>query len=350
MTFCSIIPDDMLERIGDKRSLDASKLIRELRTEGLNIPEPKAHQEVRVLYDAKGSMTSGDIIAMDVQTHSTTPSKYPELQFFNIVYDFIHDALQRESYDNQNAAMRIYKNVGKNYNNAFWDGATFKFGNGDQETFRTFWIQSIATHEAFHAVTEWISGLRYTGQSGALNESVSDVFAVSVDQLLANQKPEEASWLIGEGVFMGHINGKALRTFKNEPAYDDQWIGTDIQPKHMDDYMDLPNNDKNDHGGVHINSGITNHAFYQFCMLTGEYAWKMPLNVWYNALSNSRPDTTFAQFADHTMTWCMPQHKDKLLEAWNRVGIVPDGTVRKENPIISFLKYLISLIINIFNR
>ena len=344
--FCSIIPDDMLERIGDKRSLEASKEIRKARKEGLQIPEPKAHQEIRVLYDAKGSMTAGDIIAMDVQTHSTAPSQYPELQFFNIVYDFIHDALQRESYDNKNATMHIFKNVGEDYNNAFWNGAQFKFGNGDQETFRTFWIQSIATHEAFHAVTEWVSGLRYTGESGALNESVSDVFAVAIDQLLHNQKPNEASWLIGEGVFMGHINGKALRTFKNELAYDDEWIGTDPQAKHMKDYLVT----KTDNGGVHTNSGIPNHAFYQFCMITGEYAWQMPLNVWYNALQMSRPDTTFTQFADHTVKSCLPQYQDMLLEAWARVGITPDATIKKENPIISFIKFLISLIINLFKR
>ncbi len=346
MTFCSIIPDDMLKRIGDKRSLEASKIIRDMRQEGLQIPPPKEHQEVRVLYDAKGSMTSGDIIAMDVQTHSTTPSTYPELQFFNIVYDFIHDGLNRESYDNKNAAMRVYKNVGHNYNNAFWDGAEFKFGNGDQETFRTFWIQSVATHEAFHAVTEWVSGLMYLGESGALNESISDVFAVAVDQLIANHKPLEANWLIGEGVFMGNINGKSLRTFKNELAYDDPWIGKDPQAKHMKDYY----YGNQDNGGVHINSGIPNHAFYQFCMLTGENAWQMPLNVWWNALCNSRPETTFKQFAQNTITWCLPEYRDKLYEAWQRVGITPDGTIRKENPIISFLKYLISLIINIFKR
>jgi len=283
---------------------------------------------------------------MDVQTGSTAPSQYPELQFFNLIYDFFYSALNRESYDNKNAAMRIFKNVGDGYNNAFWDGAQFKFGNGDQEAFRTFWIQSVCTHEAMHAVTEWVSGLKYVGESGALNESISDVFAVAVDQLLANQTPNEANWLIGENIFMGNINGKALRTFKDELAYNDEWIGRDPQAKHMRDYYygDL------DNGGVHLNSGIPNHAFYQFCMLTQQNSWQMPLNVWWNALLISRPDTNFKQFADHTMKSCLPQYQDALLEAWARVGITPDATVIRENPIISFIKFLISLIISIFKR
>lgn len=342
--FCGIIPDDLLKKIGDKQSLEISKQLRTLREERLeilNLPNPEPHVEIRALYDAKTKLTGGDLLRFDRQTHGATAiGSTPELQMFNIVYDFLHDNVQRESFDNHNSAMKIYKNVGVNYNNAFWDGDRFAFGNGDQETFRTFWIQNIASHEAMHAVTEWVAGLKYQGEAGALNEHISDVFAACVDQFKANQKPEEASWLVGDGVWMGHINGVALRTFKDELAYNDTWVGRDPQGKHMRDYIYT----RKDNGGVHLNSGIPNHAFYQFCIITGLESWTVPFSIWYNALNICRPDETFAQFANHTMDVCPTEYKGKLNEAWAKVGIIPSPRIITENPITKVFRYIISFI------
>jgi len=354
MTYCNIVPDHLLKKIKDKNTLKVSQQLRRIRTlrlerqikEGIKIPDPKPHDEIRALFDAKGSLTSGTLIQVDKQIHSTEPSTSPELQQFNLIYDMIHDVLQRESFDDHNAVMRIYKNVGKDLNNAFWDGNRFAFGSGDQETFRTFFIQNVASHECFHAVTEYTAGLIYKGQAGALNESMSDVFAICLDHLLLNQKPEEAEWIIGNGVFMGHINAKGLRSFKDELAYDDQWIGKDIQPKHMRNY----NITLKDNGGVHINSGIMNHVFYQFCMITGEYSWKMPLNVWYNALLLCRPDTNFQRFADTTLYVCLPEYQHELYQAWKAVGITPKLEPKHEHSIIRFFKNLLFIITRLLRR
>src|SRR5690606_40507457 len=95
--------------------------------------------------------------------------------------------------------------------------------------------------------------LAYSGQSGALNESVSDVFGAMAKQFAAGQSAAEADWLIGAGLFTDQVQGSALRSMK-EPgtAYDDDVLGRDPQPGHMDDYVDTVE----DNGGVHYNSGI----------------------------------------------------------------------------------------------
>ena len=100
-----------------------------------------------------------------------------------------------ESYDNENAPIDIHINFGQKYNNAFWDGKRMVFGTGDGKYFNTFLTQNVFTHEFTHAITEFKCGLKYENQSGALNEHLSDVFAVCGDHISIGQKPSEATWL-----------------------------------------------------------------------------------------------------------------------------------------------------------
>ncbi|MBL2480350.1 peptidase M4 family protein, partial [Klebsiella pneumoniae] len=95
------------------------------------------------------------------------------------------------------------------------------------------------------AVTQYSADLRYVNQSGALNESFSDVFGYFVDP---------ANWDLGEAVYTPGISGDALRSLSNPEKYG--------QPSHMKDYQYLPATEEGDNGGVHINSGIPNKAAY----------------------------------------------------------------------------------------
>ena len=185
----------------------------------------------------------------------------------------------------------------------------------------------IIGHELTHGVTQYEAGLAYRSQSGALNESMSDVFGVLVQQKLLNQTAAQASWLIGEGLLTVNVSGTAIRSMK-EPgtAYDDPVLGKDPQPGHMDQYQDLPN--WNDNGGVHINSGIPNHAFYFVATEMGGYAWDKAGEIWYVTLRDRlRRNSDLQEAADMTFQVAgelfgngSPE-QDAVSTGWSRVGI-----------------------------
>ncbi|SQI22331.1 Extracellular minor metalloprotease precursor [Salmonella enterica subsp. arizonae] len=133
------------------------------------------------------------------------------------------------------------------------------FGDGDGEIFNRFTSSiDVVAHELTHGVTETEAGLIYFGQSGALNESLSDVFGSLVKQFHLQQTAGQADWIIGEGLLAKGINGKGLRSMAAPgTAYDDPLLGKDPQPAHMQNFIKT----REDNGGVHLNSGIPNRAF-----------------------------------------------------------------------------------------
>lgn len=162
------------------------------------------------------------------------------------VFDYYYDTFGRVSYDNQGADIRSTVHYGSNYNNAAWTGNQMIYGDGDGSTFTYLsGADDIVAHELTHAVTDTTAELVYENQSGALNESFSDVFGFFVDS---------EDWLMGEDVYTPGTSGDALRSLSNPNAYN--------QPDHMDEYRNLPNTESGDWGGVHINSGIPNKAAY----------------------------------------------------------------------------------------
>ena len=100
---------------------------------------------------------------------------------------------------------------------------------------------------------------------------MSDVFGSLVKQRQLNQTAADADWIIGAGLLTSNVNGVGIRSMKAPgTAYDDPVLGRDPQPGHMKDYV----NTSSDNGGVHINSGIPNHAFYITALELGGYAWE----------------------------------------------------------------------------
>lgn len=87
------------------------------------------------------------------------------------------------------------------YNNAFFDGEQMVFGDGDGEIFLDFTVAiDVIAHELAHGLTQYTANLAYQGQSGALNESVSDVFGSLVKQYSLGQSADQGDWLIGAGL------------------------------------------------------------------------------------------------------------------------------------------------------
>jgi Zn-dependent metalloprotease len=217
---------------------------------------------------------------------------------------------------------------GVNYDNAFWDGNRMIFGDGDQTVFERFTKSiDVIGHELTHGVVEHEPGLMYWGQSGALNESLADVFGSLVKQYTRNQTADQADWIIGEGLFKPGINGKGIRSMKAPgTAYNDPALGgKDPQPDHMSKY----NRTFEDNGGVHINSGIPNRAFYVTAIELGGFAWERAGVIWYETMLSAfmGPATRFSRFARLTLLTARQlfgtdsAEEQAVRKGWNAVGI-----------------------------
>jgi Zn-dependent metalloprotease len=241
------------------------------------------------------------------------------------VFDLYSEEFNRNSIDGFGMTMVQSVHHRRKYNNAFWDGTQMAYGDGDGEIFQTFTELSVIAHEISHGVVQHSGGLIYQGQSGALNESYADVFGAMTQQHNLSQSVYEADWLVGRGILGPNINGVALRSLKAPgTAYSDALLGQDPQPYHMDFYVDTTS----DHGGVHINSGIPNHAFYLYCMYMGGNSWEKPGQIWYHALQQiNNPHATFRDWAAQTLDASIALYGVgsyemlMLRRAWNLVGI-----------------------------
>lgn len=255
-------------------------------------------------------------------------------------HDFYREIFSRDSIDDRGMRLDGYVHFSASYNNAFWDGREMVFGDGDGKIFTDF-TQSldVIAHELTHGVTEHTAGLAYHNQSGALNESISDVFGSLAKQWSLKQSAEEADWLIGPEVFTPGIEADALRSMKAPgQAYDNALFGKDPQPDHMSKFVNLPDTDRGDNGGVHINSGIPNKAFYLTAAGIGGYAWEAAGLIWYESLKASSVETQFQNFADTTyqkaeeLYGAGSAEQLAVLAAWQGVGIqitgVPAGVAR----------------------
>jgi len=242
-------------------------------------------------------------------------------------HQLFREVYARASIDDRNLPLDATVHYGEEYDNAFWDGERMVFGDGDGVVFRRMTASlSVIGHELAHGVTQYSANLAYEGQSGALNESVSDVFGALVEQHSAGQDVGEASWLIGEGLFTDAVEGDALRSLKAPgTAYNDDILGKDPQPAHMDDYVDT----RDDNGGVHLNSGIPNRAFYLLADSLGGFAWERAGKIWYDTLVGGQLSATsdFAAFAAATLAAADArfgsdgEESAAVRVAWDGVGI-----------------------------
>ncbi|WP_328475634.1 M4 family metallopeptidase [Streptomyces sp. NBC_00377] len=176
------------------------------------------------------------------------------------VSEFLRNVLRRDNIDGRGGPMRSTINCvvadwspgPKQWGNAFWDGQQMVYGQvlrGDELRSLSANIDVVA-HEMFHGVTDHTSRLEYAFQSGALNESYSDIFGT----IVANSEKEDPrtwDWLLGENLLPGD---KPLRDMSDPPRFG--------QPAHMDQFRVRPNTQVGDWGGVHVNSGIHNKAAF----------------------------------------------------------------------------------------
>src|SRR4051794_6850439 len=262
----------------------------------------------RTIYDQRHSTAQrpGTVARVEGQAPVADAAVNQAYDGLGFTYDYYWTVFDRDSIDAQGLALLGLVHYGENYDNAFWDNAGHMFfGDGDGKllTQTTAGIDVIG-HELTHGVTQHEANLVYSGQSGALNESISDVFGIQVKQMALGQTAESSDWLIGADI-VGPELKDALRSMKAPGTANPH----DDQPADMDHYVDG--------GDVHTNSGIPNHAFFVVATTLGGNPWDAAGPIWYAALSDSRLSSTatFSQFAKLTLLHARQSYGETSTEA-----------------------------------
>lgn len=281
----------------------------------------------RTIYDAHHKWDlPGTVVRAEGQAPTGDPAADEAYDGLGSTFDFYQQIYQRNSIDNQGLPLLASVHYGDE-NNAFWNSRQLIFGDGDGVLFNRFTsVIDVIAHEFTHGVTQYAAELYYERQSGALNESISDVFGSLVKQYMRKQTADQADWLIGQGLFTANVQGVALRSMKAPgTAYNDPVLGKDPQPAHMANYDPTPM----DNYGVHINSGIPNRAFCLAATSLGGFAWEKAGLIWYTALHDPalRPNAEFMLFAHLTVKAADQlygsgnKEGQAIRNAWNEVGV-----------------------------
>lgn len=218
-----------------------------------------------------------DTGVFDTEEHKANVSAH---YYADTVVDFYYSMFTRFSLDNGHMEVDSFTHYDNNYVNAFWDGYEIVYGDGDGVNY-TYMCGDldVVAHEFTHAVSDYEADFSYSNQSGALSESMSDVFGVLVETYdkyvgagLAWQF-DPADWVVGDELCLPSNPNRAIRSMAEPELYD--------QPGHMSQYQNLPDDENGDFGGVHVNSGILNKAAYLIAQKLGMEA---TARIYYYAL------------------------------------------------------------------
>jgi vibriolysin len=223
----------------------------------------------RNIYDGEGKslaqITNPPLIGTETSPPAGDPIALAAFDNTGSTYDCYQALYQRDSYDAAGAALESVVHVqfqapgGATGNNAAWLGGAgvMVYGDGDGTLMAPLaYGFDVTTHELTHAVTDATAKLAYQNESGALNEAMSDIMA-AVCEVWRDQAITPDAWLIGEDVYTPNTAGDALR-YMADPTKDRS--GT--SEFYSRDYYPERYTGTGDNGGVHLNSGIPNLAFY----------------------------------------------------------------------------------------
>jgi Zn-dependent metalloprotease len=240
-------------------------------------------QPQRTIYDQQGSQsqTPGAVMRVEGQAPCGDPVVNQAYDALGATYSFYWTVFERDSIDGAGMPLLGLVHYGQRYDNAFWDGAGHMFfGDGDGRILtQTAAGIDVIGHELTHGITQHEANLTYSGQSGALNESVSDVFGIQVKQHALGQDVHSSDWLIGADI-VGPALRPALRSMK-QPGTANPY---DEQPADMSGYV--PGHDV---------EGAVGDARVDVHVAAGP--------IWFAALADPqlRPNATFRDFAQITV-------------------------------------------------
>ncbi len=290
-------------------------------------PPPPAKKN-REVYDARnGQELPGKLVRKEGQKAIKDVAANEAYNASGYTWDFYNKIYGRNSIDDRGMKLSSTVHFDRDFDNAFWDGTQMVYGDGDGIIFNRFTRSlDVIGHELTHGVTQFEAGLVYRNQPGALNEHFSDVFGILVKQYRYKLTVEKSDWIVGAELFAKGVNGVGIRSMKDPgTAYDDSRLGKDPQPAHMKDIY----RGGGDNGGVHINSGIPNKAFYLAASEMGGYAWEKAGKIWYTALCDRvKPRTTFSECADILITLAGELYgvggaeQKAVRNGWKAVGVI----------------------------
>jgi Zn-dependent metalloprotease len=325
---------DLAEAAGRTLSLTQSMVAfrAQLSTGAPSAAAVKREGRRRQIFDCKGfNDLPGDLVRSETDT-APSPDKAVNEAFGHAgtTWDFYKTIFGRESVDGIGKTLVSSIHYSQKYDNAFWNGQQMVYGDGDGVIFQRFTAAlDVIAHELTHGVTQFTAQLAYHDQSGALNESMSDVFGSMVKQWMLGQTVTQADWLIGAAIMAPGFKGRALRDMANPgTAFDDPHLGKDTQPGNMKDYVqtDL------DNGGVHTNSGIPNRAFVLAAKAIGGNSWEKTGKIWYVTLTQRlTAEAGFAKCATETVSVARdlfpgdPSIAEKVAKAWTDVGVLEES-------------------------
>jgi Zn-dependent metalloprotease len=289
------------------------------------LKKPKVNRVIRNAEN--GEDLNSKIVRQEGDGDTSDDAVDEAFEYFGTTWDFWFEVYARNSIDGAGMTLDGVVHFSQSFDNAFWDGDQMIFGDGSGQLFtRLTQSLSVCAHELGHGVIQYDGPLEYQGESGALNEHYADVFGAMVDQWRNGETAADADWLIGKEILAEGVTGDALRSMKAPgTAYDDDLLGKDPQPAHMDDFVET----NDDNGGVHINSGIPNKAFYELAVALGGHSWEGAGRIWYTALGNPqlRATSGFRRFARLTervasqLYGAGSKEADAVGAAWDTVGI-----------------------------
>lgn len=346
--FCSIVPPYLLLKLAEEsadpeirtEALATLQITRQARLQRVSLSQNLSVAPVlmatpavkkRRIYDCE---STNDLLRTRVREEGDP--KTPDVaateayDYSGITWDFFKMLADRNSIDGNGMPMTSsvhYSANGQGFDNAFWNGYQMIYGDGGKLFHRLTQSLDVVAHELTHGITQNSAALPYENQSGALNEHFSDVFGVVVRQWNKKETdPKTASWLVGGGLMLAGPQ-YALRSLK-EPG---KAYPGDPQPDHMSKYQELANTEQGDWGGVHINSGIPNRAFYLAAVALGRPSWETAAQIWYKTLTQRLKGTaTFEKCAYETISVARDFFDDaiaaKVAKAWLDVGVI-EGTI-----------------------
>ncbi len=340
---CFVVPLDVLRRLATSGNPDlaeaAGRTLRltqsmvafraQLSTGAPSAAAVKREGRRRQIFDCKGfNDLPGDPVRSEPDTAPSRDKAVNEaFDHAGTTWDFYKTIFGRESVDGNGKTLVSSVHYSQKYDNAFWNGQQMVYGDGDGVIFQRFTAAlDVIAHELTHGVTQFTAQLAYHDQSGALNESMSDVFGSMVKQWALGQTVTHADWLIGAAIMAPGFKGRALRDMANPgTAFDDPHLGKDTQPGHMKDYVQTAA----DNGGVHTNSGIPSRAFVLAAKAIGGNSWEKTGKIWYVTLTQRlTAHGDFAKCATETVSVARdlfpedPAIATKVAQAWTDVGVL----------------------------
>jgi Zn-dependent metalloprotease len=345
---CFAIPRKMFQRLIDRAPEDAtpglarhmrhSHELRALRCETAPAPKARARKLRRNVYDLGGTESlPGRLVRAEGGKPAHDDAANEAFDNIGIALAFLREVFGRNSLDGRGMQVDSAIHYGERFQNAMWNGRQMIIGDGDETIGGFAGSLDIITHELTHGLTQHLipGGLgvvkipvkerefrqqKYSlrGQAGALNESLSDIFASMVTQWHLGQAAEQADWLIGEGL-LAPMYGRAVRSLKSPGNRKLTWYADD-QMKSMDQYVEG--------GDVHDASGIPNHAFYTTAIKMGGHSWEKTGPIWLEAFETLGPQASFAELAQATLNVASARHGAKSDEAkavkagWRKVKVL----------------------------